>query len=164
MPDAVKPQIARVATARDASNVNQATTRLPPCTARGGAGRLRTRRTAGSRRSRSKLHREARRELVDIGYRALATRLHLDRGGSEGRNVSAQSCAAMISKHSLKQGEISMSTALATKSCQRYAHLHTTSVRDHSAAMARIQEPVFCCAQACRSPNISKASNASLKR
>jgi hypothetical protein len=30
-----------------------------------------------------KLHRELAEELVDIGYRALATRLHPDRGGSK---------------------------------------------------------------------------------
>jgi Protein of unknown function (DUF3102) len=31
-----------------------------------------------------RLHRELAEELVDIGYRALATRLHPDRGGSKG--------------------------------------------------------------------------------
>jgi hypothetical protein len=30
-----------------------------------------------------KLHRELAEELIDIGYRALATRLHPDRGGSK---------------------------------------------------------------------------------
>ena len=30
-----------------------------------------------------RLHRELAEELVDIGYRALATRLHPDRGGSK---------------------------------------------------------------------------------
>jgi hypothetical protein len=30
-----------------------------------------------------RLHRELAEELIDIGYRALATRLHPDRGGSK---------------------------------------------------------------------------------
>jgi hypothetical protein len=36
-----------------------------------------------SRDDEVKLHRDLAEELIDIGYRALATRLHPDRGGSK---------------------------------------------------------------------------------
>jgi DnaJ-class molecular chaperone len=36
-----------------------------------------------SRRDEVELHRELAQELIDIGYKALATRLHPDRGGSK---------------------------------------------------------------------------------
>ena len=37
-----------------------------------------------------KLHREMALQLIDLGYRAMATRLHPDRGGSAGRNDASE--------------------------------------------------------------------------
>jgi hypothetical protein len=36
-----------------------------------------------SREAETKLHRDLAAQLIDLGYRALATRLHPDRGGSK---------------------------------------------------------------------------------